>query len=114
MGILDRLFRRGEQEPKVTAEDDWLERQYPNHDAFEKVRQGTQLHAEGDLVSAELRFREGIATYRQADDVDGVAYALGRLGAFYQRTERPVVARATFEEALTLGTDIPATYYGLM
>jgi hypothetical protein len=51
--------------------------------AFEYVQKGEELCEEERLPEAEYAFRQAIKACEKERDADGIAYALGRMGACY-------------------------------
>jgi tetratricopeptide (TPR) repeat protein len=94
-----------------------LERAFDYKDeqrAFEKVQAAEAAATDGNRVLAERLFREAIELDRHVRAEAGSGYALGRYGAFLQEDGRPAEAIRAYEEAVRLGTDIPAVYGPLM
>lgn len=76
---------------------------------FESIAQAEEAWRQGDLDTAVAFFKKGISAYRR-DEPDGVDFALGRYGAFLLDQERFEEAESVLEEAIDLGTDIPAIW----
>ena len=81
---------------------------------FEYVSKGMDLAAQGKFTDAEKYIQRGIKEYEKQKDTDGVTFALGRLGDCYEQANQIDKADAAYERAVQLGTDIPATYFGLI
>ena len=81
---------------------------------FEYVSKGMDLTAQGKFNDAEKSIQRGITEYEKQKDADGVTFALGRLGDCYEQAKEIDKAQAAYERAIQLGTDIPATYSGLI
>lgn len=81
---------------------------------FEYVSKGMDLAAQGKFNDAEKYIQRGIKEYEKQKDTDGVTFALGRLGDCYEQANEVDKAEAAYERAVQLGTDIPATYSGLI
>ncbi len=80
---------------------------------IDAVSAGLQAWEAKDFERAELLLREGVAAYRRDDPAD-VHFALGRLGAFLLQQERVDEAAEVLEEAIGMGTDIPAIWFDYM
>lgn len=114
MGFLDRLLGRSQERGSGSERAISVTSESPEAAPFEKVQEGGELLAAGDIEKAERAFLDGVGMYRRIGDTDGVAYALGRLGNFYHKTQRADEALAAYQEAVGTGTDIPAIYEDLM
>lgn len=117
MGFLRRLLGGGSQEEKLDGSTLSL----PDSPtpvgrtrAFDGVEKAQAAFARGDNREAERWFRRAVDEYRAVGDHWGTAFALGRLGNFYQGTNRIPEAVKTYESAVRMGNDIPAIYTGLM
>lgn len=75
---------------------------------------GEEQLAAGKIEQAEHSLLKGVDLYRRARDASDVAFALGRLGAFYKQVARIDDAIAALDEALRLGTDIPVIHVDRM
>lgn len=117
MGLIRKLFGR---QPRDISEDASVNKPpissggTEDHRPFEMVQSAQDAFAQGDRARAESLFHQGLDQYRRSGEHDGVGFALGRLGDFYQKTERLAEAIRTYEEAVALRTDIPVVYSGLM
>lgn len=81
---------------------------------FELVSRGLELVAQEKFFEAEQSILKGINVYEKQKDQDGVTFALGRLGYCYEQSEQFEKARATYEKAVQIGTNIPAIYHDLI
>lgn len=81
---------------------------------FELVSKGLELVAQEKFFEAEQFILKGINAYEKQKDQDGVTFALGRLGYCYEQSEQFEKARATYEKAVQIGTNIPAIYHNLI
>jgi tetratricopeptide (TPR) repeat protein len=81
---------------------------------FEYVSKGMDLAAQGNFIDAEKYIQRGIKEYEKQKDIDGETFALGRLGDCYEQANEVDKAEEAYEKAVQLGTDIPATYSGLI
>ncbi len=81
---------------------------------MEYVSKGLELLNTGQFSEAEKFILKGISEYEKLNDKDGVAYALGRLGFCYEKSGSAEKAQKTYERAVNLGTDIPATFSNLI
>lgn len=81
---------------------------------FELISKGLDLEAQKNFSEAVKYILKGIEAYDKQKDQDGVTFGLGRLGDCYEQAGLIDKARAAYEEAVQIGTDIPATYYGLL
>jgi len=81
---------------------------------FEFISRGMDLATQGKFIDAEKYIQRGIKEYEKRKDTDGVTFALGRLADCYEQAEEVDKAEAAYERAVQLGTDIPATYSGLI
>lgn len=77
---------------------------------FDYVSDGLQAWEAKDVERAERLLRQGVAAYRQDEPAD-LHFALGRLGAFLLQEERFDEAAEALEEAIRIGTDIPAIWH---
>lgn len=113
MNIINRLFGRseGNQRESDRVKASW---ESPDAHAFDSVQEGERLLQAGQLDRSEVAFRQGVEAYRKLSDNDGVAFALGRLGNFYRKTDHEEEALRVLREGVSLGTDIPAIYADLM
>lgn len=66
-----------------------------------------------DVARAEKLFKEGVDAYKHSEP-DGVAFGLGRYGAFLVDQDRADEALRVFEEAIERKTDIPAIWSDYM
>jgi tetratricopeptide (TPR) repeat protein len=80
---------------------------------FDAVSDGLQAWEAKDFDRAERLLREGVEEYRPREPAD-VHFALGRLGAFLLQQERTDEAAEVLEEAIGMGTDIPAISFDYM
>jgi tetratricopeptide (TPR) repeat protein len=78
------------------------------------ISKGLELTEQDKFPEAELYILKGIKEYEKRKDKDGVTFALGRLGYCYEQAGQVEKAREAYEKAIQIGTDIPATYYGLI
>ena len=76
---------------------------------FNYVSSGLEAWEAGDHERAERLLRQGVHAYRRAG-LDGVDFALGRLGAYLLDRARVDEAAEVLDEAIRLGTDIPAIW----
>src|SRR3990172_9408839 len=81
---------------------------------FEYVSKGMDLAAQGKFNDAVQNIQRGIKEYEKQKDTDGVTFALGRLGNCYEQAGEIDRAQDAYERAVQIGTDIPATYSGLI
>lgn len=81
---------------------------------FDAIEMAQAAFSKGDHREAERWFRRAVEQYRAKEDAFGTAFALGRLGDFYQEKGRTTEAIKTYELAVSMNTDIPAVYTGLM
>ena len=81
---------------------------------FELISKGLDLEAKKNFAEAEKYILKGIQGYEKQKDIGGVTFGLGRLGDCYEQAGLVDKARAAYEKAIQIGTDIPATYYGLL
>lgn len=81
---------------------------------FELISRGMDLATQGKYVDATNHIQRGIQAYEKRRDKDGVTFALGRLGDCYEQAGEIDKAEAAYERAVRIGTDIPATYSGLI
>ena len=81
---------------------------------YELISKGLDLEAQKNFAEAEKYILQGIQGYEKQKDQDGVTFGLGRLGDCYEQAGLMDKARAAYEKAIQIGTDIPATYYGLL
>jgi tetratricopeptide (TPR) repeat protein len=81
---------------------------------YELVAKGKELAAQGNYAAAVQSIQIGINEYERRNDAGGVTFALGRLGDCYERADEIDKARDSYEKAVQIGTDIPATYSGLI
>jgi len=82
--------------------------------AFEYVQKGEELCRKQHMRGAEHAFQRAIRAYEKEKNVEGVAYALGRLGDCYERSGEVEKAIETYFRAVELETDIPAIYSSLI
>ena len=80
---------------------------------FDYVSEGSQAWEAKDFHRAERLLRQGVEAYRRSEPAD-VHFALGRLGAFLLQRERTDEAAEVLEEAIRIGTDIPAIWFDYM
>lgn len=80
----------------------------------ELISKGLDLEAQKNFTEAEKYILEGIQGYEKQKNLDGVIFGLGRLGNCYEQAGLVDKARAAYEKAIQIGTDIPAIYYGLL
>lgn len=80
---------------------------------FDYVSEGSQAWEAKDFDRAERLLRQGVEAYRRSEPGD-VHFALGRLGAFLLQRERSDEAAEVLEEAIRIGTDIPAIWFDYM
>jgi tetratricopeptide (TPR) repeat protein len=73
---------------------------------FEFISKGLSLVAEKNFTEAEKYFQRGIQEYANQKDQDGVTFGLGRLGDCYEQAGLVDKARAVYEKAVQIGTDI--------
>ena len=66
-----------------------------------------------DVARAEKLFKEGVDAYKHSEP-DGVAFGLGRYGAFLVDQDRADEALRVFEEAIERKTDIPVIWSDYM
>jgi hypothetical protein len=76
---------------------------------YDEVAKAMQLEQAGETAKAEKAYRRGVDAYRRQEP-DGADFALGRLAAFLIAQNRDGEARGVLEEAMALGTDIPAVW----
>ncbi len=81
---------------------------------FELISRGLELVSQENYLDAEKCILGGIQDYEKLGDKDGVTFGLGRLGYSYEQAGFIDKARAAYEKAIQIGTDIPATYFGLL
>jgi tetratricopeptide (TPR) repeat protein len=81
---------------------------------FEYVSKGLALLETGKFFEAEKFIMKGVSEYEKVNDKGGVEYALGRLGFCYEKSGFMDKAQKTYEKAVNLGTNIPATYSNLI
>lgn len=80
---------------------------------FDAVSDGLQAWEAKDFDRAERLLRQGVEAYRRHEPAD-VHFALGRLAAFLLQQERVDEAAEVLEEAIGMGTDIPAIWFDYM
>lgn len=106
MGFLDRLFSKPKPESPSDAEPTTpVNQQRP----FDVIFQAEEAWKEGEDERAEALFQHGIEAYRSREP-SGLDFALGRYGAFLLQKARLDEAATVLEEAIRLGTDIPAIW----
>jgi tetratricopeptide (TPR) repeat protein len=76
---------------------------------FDAIAQAEQAWQAGDSARAEKLFEVGIAAYDR-EEPDGLAFALGRCGAFLLAQGRRDEAARVLEQAIEQKTDIPAIW----
>ena len=81
---------------------------------IELISKGLELESQSKYYEAEQYILRGIKEYEKRNDLDGVTFALGRLGDCYEQTGQVEKAQEAYEKAIQIGTDIPATYHGLI
>ena len=81
---------------------------------FEHVNKGIELIGQGLYTEAEKAIQRGLYEYEKRKDKEGIAFALGRLGYCYEQDEQFERAKQVYEQAVAMGTDIPAIYDGLI
>jgi tetratricopeptide (TPR) repeat protein len=74
---------------------------------FDAIARAEQAWQAGDSARAESLFEAGIAAYER-EEPDGLAFALGRCGAFLLAQGRKDEAARVLERAIERKTDIPA------
>ena len=80
---------------------------------FETIADAEVAWHAGDLVRAEKLFEQGVDAYKRCTP-DGVAFALGRYGAFLLDQNRKDEALRVLEQAIDRKTDIPAIWSDYM
>lgn len=81
---------------------------------YDVVVKAQEAAAVGNTRKAERWFLKGVELYRIEGDQMGVGFALGRLGSFYQEQNRMAEAIQAYESAVSMASDIPSVYSGLM
>lgn len=81
---------------------------------FELVQRGEELVEQGKYTEAETKITRGIREYQKRKDVSGVHFGMGRLGYCYERAGRPDQAIQTYAQSIADGSNIPATFAGLI
>lgn len=76
---------------------------------YDTIAEAVAAWKEADASRAETLFERGVAHYAK-DEPDGVAFALGRYGAFLKSEGRPEDAIRILERAIKMNTDIPAIW----
>jgi tetratricopeptide (TPR) repeat protein len=77
---------------------------------FDAIAQAEQAWRVGDSARAEKLFEAGIAAYERQEP-DGLAFALGRYGAFLLAQGRRDEAARVLKQAIELKTDLPAIWF---
>jgi len=76
---------------------------------FDAIAQAEQAWQAGDSARAEKLFEVGITAYEH-EEPDGLAFALGRYGAFLLAQGRRDEATSVLERAIQRKTNIPAIW----
>ena len=102
-------YQAGPRSPSFVGASNGAVKRRREERPYDYVSRGLEAwHAE-DFGRAEQLLRKGIDAYRN-HDADGVDFAIGRLGAFLLARERVDEAAQVLNEAISLGTDIPAIW----
>ncbi len=80
---------------------------------FDTVAEALSAWQDGDPTRAERLFKQGIDEYSRHEP-DGIAFALGRYGAFLLDQDRKDEAMRILERAIELKTDIPVIWSDYM
>lgn len=80
---------------------------------FDTVAEALSAWQDDDSARAERLFKQGIDEYSRREP-DGIAFALGRYGAFLLDQDRKAEAMRILERAIELKTDIPAIWSDYM
>lgn len=110
LGWLRRLLGSSTESTSRAAEVSQPGRRSTYERPFDYVSEGLQAWEAKDVERAERLLRQGVAAYRRDEPAD-VHFALGRLGAFLLQQERLDQAGEVLEEAIGMGTDIPAIWH---
>ena len=81
---------------------------------FDYVSKGIELIGSGLYPAAEQMIFRGLREYEKQKDKFGIVFTLGRLGFCYEQSGQIDKAKETYEQAVSMGTNIPATYASLV
>lgn len=81
---------------------------------LELIFKGLELESQENYAEAEKFILKGIQECEKQKDQDALTFGLGRLGYCYEQMGLIDKARVAYEKAIQIGTDIPATYSGLL
>lgn len=114
MSFLER-FKRNTSETSSNSNhpEQEIQKRARRQSGFEAYTLASNADQGGLINEAHLLYQQAIQVYRSTEP-DGVPFILGRFADFLERHGESNAARAAFEEAVRIGTDIPAIYSGLM
>ena len=109
MGFFKKLLGLDEPQPSYSTRSENIDESGSLSRAYDRIDQAIQSWDRNEHAKAERLFKEGIEEYRRSEP-SGLDYALGRYGAFLREAGRDTEAMAVLEQAIDLGTDIPAVW----
>lgn len=113
MGIFDRLFGKREDPANGSLRSQSYQATSNQERPFDLINEALEAWKAQELERAERLLQAGIVAYRQREP-NGIDFALGRYGAFLLDQERPDKAAHVLEEAIRMGTFIPAIWRDYM